>query len=349
MWFPSDRSNANTFKLVPVMVVLCGLVFWLFGRPAPVQWSNWPGAPPAQQQQAESIVGAARPVATVVASSVPLAQYHAASTRQDAATDGSVRFFRRSVAGGTLDYFLVQLADHVHVEVLNADGATPGSDASGDTVWTDGKQHGATVEAMARAPYAARDGMDLLGAMAFGFHGARTSDEGTVVINGAIQRVNPWRAALCLTKDGAAKIGLFDAAALAQCQQAIGGGPVILLDGKIANPDVQTATDEFVPFNPLNENFVQLDWRKKVYTGTYPKTAVGIGKDAHGGAFIVLATSYGMDGVELARQLKAMGCTDALGGDDDTSTQAVWRGQPTQPRAVRPVPDAIGVWWKRGN
>jgi hypothetical protein len=56
-----------------------------------------------------------------------------------------------------------------------------------------------------------------------------------------------------------------------------------------------------------------------------------------------------MNGVELARQLKAMGCTDALGGDDDTSTQAVWRGQPTQPRAVRPVPDAIGVWWKRGN
>jgi hypothetical protein len=44
-----------------------------------------------------------------------------------------------------------------------------------------------------------------------------------------------------------------------------------------------------------------------------------------------------------------MGCTDALGGDDDTSTQAVWRGQPTQPRAVRPVPDAIGVWWKRSN
>lgn len=326
------------------MLVLCGLVFWLLGRPAPVRWSTWAGAP----QQAESIVGAARPVAPAQASSAPLDPYHTASTLQDAAPDGSVRFFRRAVAGGTLDYFLVRLDDHVHVEVLNADGATPGSDASGDTVWTDGRQHGATVAAMAGAPYAARAGMELLGAMAFGFHGAeRTSDEGTVVINGAIQRVNPWRAALCLTKDGAARIGMFDAAALAQCQQAIGGGPVILLGGKIANPDVQTATDEFVPFNPLNENFVQLDWRKKIYTGSYPKTAVGIGADAHGGTFMVLATSYGMGGVELARQLKAMGCTDALGGDDDTSTQAVWRGQPTQPRAVRPVPDAIGVWWRR--
>ena len=345
MWSPSNRSNANSLKLIPVIIVLCGLLFWLLGRPAPVQWSRWAGAP----QQAEAIVGAARPVAPVVANSAPLEQYHMESALQDATPDGSVRFFRRAVAGGTLDYFVVKLDKNVHVEVLNADGATPGSDASGDTVWADGKQHLATVAAMTRAPYAARDGMELLGAMAFGFHGARTSDEGTVVINGMIKRVNPWRAALCLTKDGAAKIGLFDAAALQQCQQAIGGGPVILLDGKIANPDAQAATDEFVPFNPLNENFVQLDWRKKIYTGTYPKTAVGIGKDAQGGAFLVLATSYGISGVELARQLKAMGCTDALGGDDDTSTQAVWRGQPTQSRVVQPVPDAIGVWWKRGN
>jgi len=42
-----------------------------------------------------------------------------------------------------------------------------------------------------------------------------------------------------------------------------------------------------------------------------------------------------------------MGCSAALGGDDDTSTQAVWRGAVLQPRNVREVPDAVAVYVRR--
>jgi hypothetical protein len=200
---------------------------------------------------------------------------------------------------------------------------------------------------MARAPYAARDGMAMLGAMAFGFHGdVRTSDEGSVVINGVVHRVNAGRSTLCVTPAGQAKIGLFDAAALAECDQAIGGGPVILWRGKIANPGVGAETDTYLPFNPLGEDFVQLDWRKMVYSGRYPKTAIGVGAHADGRAYLVMLISEGVPGLDLAEQLKALGCTDALGGDDDSSTQAVWRGAPVQSHSPRSVPDALAVYMR---
>jgi hypothetical protein len=128
------------------------------------------------------------------------------------------------------------------------------------------------------------------------------------------------------------------------CDQAIGAGPVILWNGKVANTDVQAETDAFVPFNPLNEDFVQLDWRKKIYNGTYPKTVVGIGAREDGRSYLVMAVSNGVTGVELASQLRAMGCFSALGGDDDTSTQAIWRGNRVFGHTVREVPDAIGIY-----
>ena len=109
------------------------------------------------------------------------------SVLQDADASGRVRFYRRSVAGGSIAYFVVMLDQQVHLEVINADGATPGSDASGDTIWTDGQQHLTTVLQMAQAPYASRAGMNLLGAMAFGFHGdARTSDEGAAGVRAQV-------------------------------------------------------------------------------------------------------------------------------------------------------------------
>jgi hypothetical protein len=121
---------------------------------------------------------------------------------------------------------------------------------------------------------------------------------------------------------------------------------VILWNGKIANPDVAAETDEFLPFNPLGEDFVQIDWRRKIYTGLYPKTAVCVGQ-RDGGPFLVMAVSYGLGGVEQAGQLKAMGCAAALGGDDDTSTQAVWRGAPVRGGAAREVPDALAIYVRR--
>lgn len=274
-----------------------------------------------------------------------LAAFNGGSALQESVASGQVEYYRRALPGGELAYVVVRLGPQVHLEVINADGATPGSDATGDTIWTDGQQHLATVAEMAAAPYAAREGRELLNAMAFGFHGAaRTSNEGSVVINGVVHRVNAGRGALCVTADHRASIGLFSAEALAGCQQAIGGGPVILWEGKIANPAVGAPDGEYLPFNPLGEDFAQLDWRIKIYNGSYPKTAVCVADLPDKTSFLVLATSQGVVGVELARALRDMGCTTALGGDDDTSTQAVWRGQPVWSNQPRQVPDAIGVY-----
>lgn len=324
----------------------CMLFVWppQSGRPFLSRWSGGVAAQPiaaeasAQQPAATGIVMRATPDPSALES------YNQGSLLQDADPSGRVRFYRRDVAGGSIAYFVVMLDPQVHLEVINADGATPGSDATGDTIWTDGQKHLTTVAHIAQAPYAARAGMSLLGAMAFGFHGdERTSDEGTVVINGTLLRANPGRAALCLTNDGQAKIGLFDASALSECEQAIGGGPVILWHGKIANPAISTETDRYLPFNPLGEDFAQLDWRKQVYSGGYPKSVIGVG-NADGRAYLVMLISNGVSGLDLAEQLKALGCTDALGGDDDSSTQAVWRGAPVQSHSPRTVPDALAVY-----
>lgn len=303
-----------------------------------------------------ALVGYADPLAAVMqagpAQAVPavppaeaLAAFNAGSALQESVADGRVAWYRRGVAGGELLYAVAMLDERVHIELINADGAMPGSDSSGDTIWTDGGRHLQPVVAMANAPYAAREGMELLWAMAFGFHGAeRTSNEGSVVINGVVHRVNAGRGSLCITADGRASIGKFDHAQLQHCAQAVGGGPVILWDGRIANPAVRAPEGDYLPFNPLGEDFVQLDWRIKVYSGGYPKTAVCVGDLPSGRSFVVFANSNNLVGVEFARALRDMGCHSALGGDDDTSTQAVWRGQQLWQREQRPVPDALGVY-----
>jgi len=344
------RNPQPLRNFIWLLGLLTASVFMLFVWPPQrdlpfiSHWSGGVAAPlamaaSAQQSAATAIVIRATPDPS------PIESYNQGSVLQDADSSGRVRFYRRDVAGGSIAYFVVMLDPQVHLEVITADGATPGSDASGDTIWTDGQKHLTTVAQMTQAPYAARTGMHLLGAMAFGFHGdTRTSDEGTVVINGQLLRANPGRAALCLTSGGQAKIGLFDARALGECEQAIGGGPVILWHGKIANPAVKAETDRYLPFNPLSEDFVQLDWRKTVYSGSYPKTVLGVGTHADGRAYLVMLISNGISGLDLAEQLKALGCTDALGGDDDSSTQAVWRGTSVQSHSPRSVPDALAVY-----
>jgi hypothetical protein len=351
--YTQDPQPAGSFtKLVSLLAASIFILLLFVWLPPPARpfISPWRAISAAQP-----VLAAAgdqpNPPATIVvqAQATPdpsaLERYNQASALQDADPSGRVRFYRRDVAGGSIAYFVVMLDEQVHVEVINADGATPGSDSTGDTIWTDGQKHLATVAQMAQAPYAARADMSLLGAMAFGFHGdARTSDEGTVVINGKLLRANPGRATLCVTKEGQAEIGLFDASALGECEQAIGGGPVILWRGKIANPAVGAETDRYLPFNPLGEDFVQLDWRKQVYSGGYPKTVIGVGAHANGRAYLVMLISNGVGGLDLAEQLKALGCTEALGGDDDSSTQAVWRGAPVHSHSPRSVPDALGVY-----
>lgn len=345
-----SQSSTNRLPLLLVIIVITSAIVLIrFNSPNGGFISRWPGAGTQAQSASGGIIGNVELVGDtqlIVPGTAALEAYNGQSALQEAVADNSVRYFRRDLpGGGTLAYFVVQLNETTHIEVVSADGATPGSDAKGDTIWTDGGRHLARVQQIATAPYAARDGLTLLGAMAFGFHGdARTSNEGSVVVNGTVHRVNAGRGTLCIRPDGRALIGLFDAEKIKSCQQAVGGGPVILWDNKVVSTSVAEPTEQFLPFNPINEDFIQLDWRKKIYDGTYPKTAIGVGTNDDGSSYLVMATSYGINGIDFASQLKALGCTTALGGDDDTSTQATWRGNPVQPGSPREVPDAVAVY-----
>lgn len=355
-----SRSPFTTSYPVLIVVIVVGVVVTALSlQPVKPIMSNWPllannvVAPALALREAEATAIPAAMLIMGVAQAQgvgqpALEQYLASSELVEDAGEGRVRFFRRDIAGGALDLLVVRLDERTEIAVVNADGATPGSDEHGDTVWTDRQRHLRTVQEMANAPYAARANYELLGALAFGFHGEpRTANEGTVVIDSQVLRSNPGRGTLCITHERRAEIGKLSTEELARCAQAIGGGPALLWENKIVNPDVAIAEGEFLPFNPLGEDFVQLDWRKKIYTGRYPKTAVGIGLLESGESYLVLAASYDMLGIDLARQLRDMGCYAALGGDDDTSTQMVWRGQLTRARDVRAVPDALGVYWAR--
>ncbi|MEN9933608.1 MAG: hypothetical protein RLZZ387_187 [Chloroflexota bacterium] len=342
----------STGKVLLIAALSIAALLPMLLLPQPTVLSGWQGQVALAQRgsgitgEAAAITGEAAPVPPAAGGVALLEAYNQSSALQESAAGGSVRYFQRPVGGGLLAYFVVLLDDRASVRVVNADGATPASDATGDTTWEGGGKHLATVQEMAGAPYAALPDHTLLGATNFGFFGARTSSEGTVVIDGDIKRVNPGRAALCVTADRRAEIGKFSAADLEAkgCEQAAGAGPVFLWRGKIANPDVREETAEFLPFNPLGEDFAQLDWRITAYATDIPKTSVCVGPAEGGRSFLVLATSYGVPGVELARNMLAMGCTDAMGADDDTSTQMVWRGAPVTGRPPREVPDALAVY-----
>lgn len=334
-----------------ILLIITGLgAVLVFGMgaagPQPVI-SRW-GAPAAQAGlvgNAVPLAGITEPVPAGAPTGDPLETFNAGSSLQESVASGAVRLFRRQLDGGELAYVVARLDERTHIELINADGAIPGSDATGDTIWLDGGRHRQTVATMVNAPYAQRDGLELLAGMAFGFHGEeRTSNEGSVVINGVVHRVNAGRATLCIKPDRTAAIGLFDAAALAGCAQAVGAGPVMLLDGRVASTAVQAPTEGRVPFNPLNEDFVQIEWRRTVYNGPHPKTAVCIGVAPDGVTFLVLANTTGIVGETFAGALRAMGCHTALGGDDNSSTQLTWRGAQLWPGNVRQVPDAIGVY-----
>src|SRR5688572_1551243 len=120
--------------------VLAASAFMLFvwppqsGRPFISRWSGGVATLPiadaagAQQIAATAIVIQATPDPSALES------YNQSSVLQDADPSGRVRFYRRDVTGGSIAYFVVTLDPQVHLEVINADGATPGSDATGDTI-----------------------------------------------------------------------------------------------------------------------------------------------------------------------------------------------------------------------
>ncbi|MBX0329854.1 phosphodiester glycosidase family protein [Oscillochloris sp. ZM17-4] len=340
----------RNLALALLVAIAAALLAVQVGQARPAVLSRWGEAVADQASaglagKADLLAGMALP-APARPAVAGLDAFNGGSALRDSAADGAVQSFRRALpGGGTLDYVVVRLVAGVHVGVISADGATPDSDAAGDTVWADGGRHLQPVAEMAAAPYAAREGMELVFAMAFGFHGdSRTSDEGSVVVDGVVHRVNAGRSTVCVTPDRRAVIGRFNASDLAGCAQAAGAGPIILWQSRVASLAADRPSDDMLPFNPLGEDFSQIDWRKKIYAGRYPKTAIGVGELPGGGHFLVLATAEGALGEEIARALREMGCSDALGGDDDTSTQAVWRGRPVWERPGRPVPDAVAVY-----
>ncbi|GAB4119944.1 MAG: hypothetical protein Fur005_14390 [Roseiflexaceae bacterium] len=288
------------------------------------------------------------PVATPAApGSAALSAYTQASTAIDEVGAGAIQYYRRDLPGGSLHFVVVALDGRSEIAVITANGARLTSDATGDTAWADGGKHLAPVASMAQAPYAVRPNATLVAAMAFGFHGARTADEGTVVIDGVIQRINAGRSALCIDRNDRASIGVFDDRKAALCRQAAGAGPIAMWAGKVTNPAVGEESERFLPFNPFGEDFVQDEWRRTVYSGSYPKTFIGIGRHSAGHDYLVFLTSYGVDGVTAVQALREMGCTSAIAGDDDTSTQLVWRGQLISGGEGRPVPTAIGIYLRQ--
>ncbi len=164
-------------RLLALLVALAILLALIFASPSQPIISRWQLPAPVATAVAPAQPGAI--VGQAALDSAALERYNAGSALQDADPDRRVRFYRRDLAGGgSIAYFVVMLDAKARVAVINADGATPGSDSAGDTIWTDGKRHLATAAEMAQAPYALRDGAPPLLAMAFGFHGdARTSDE----------------------------------------------------------------------------------------------------------------------------------------------------------------------------
>lgn len=336
-----------------IAISMIALVILLFSySPAPPRvLSRW--APIAQAlaavaapaQAMLSISAQTQPLVNSATGMTTFENYSVKSELIDSQADGQLRLYRRQLQQGSLVYAMVMLGDNVFLETINADGAIPGSDATGDTIWLDGQQHRQPVSAMVSAAYAQRPNAQLIGAMAFGFHGdIRTSNEGTIVSEGKILRVNPGRAALCINAEGQAQIGLFNPTQLQQCQQAFGAGPVLMLAGKIVHPELQQETPGFLPFNPLQEDFAQIEWRRTVYAGRYPKTIICIGQQDKQRSYAVLLTAYDAYGIDIMQELRAMGCTAAIGGDDDSSTQLVWQGEMTVARPVRAVPDAIGIY-----
>lgn len=351
--FLHSHISGRLSRMITISGVALLILYVSYSLPTPMVLSRW--APFAQ-----AMVALAAPAqailnfpATPQAQTTPTTGWAAFERHSreneliESVANGQLRLYQRKLQQGSIVYAALTLGDQAFLETINADGASPGSDATGDTIWLDGKQHLQAVTTLFAAPYAQRPGAKLIGALAFGFHGdVRTSNEGTVVSDGKILRVNAGRAALCISPRGQARIGLFDATQLEQCQQAFGAGPILMLAGKIAHPDLQQETQEFLPFNPLQEDFTQIDWRRTVYAGRYPKTIIGIGQQENGHSYAVLLTSYDANGLDVMRELRAMGCTEAIGGDDDSSTQLVWRGTMTLARPVRAVPDAIGIYIK---
>src|SRR5689334_18242654 len=150
--FPNDvRTGGGVSRALLLAAVLILALIFAFPWPSRPVLSRWGGGQFALASVPNIIATAVapEPPAGIVGLAAPqtlgLERYNQGSQLLDSEPGGDVQHYRRELPGGTLSYFVVKLGPRVHVEVINADGATPGSDATGDTIWTDGQKHLATV------------------------------------------------------------------------------------------------------------------------------------------------------------------------------------------------------------
>jgi hypothetical protein len=285
------------------------------------------------QDAPQTISGQAVVIGTAVPTLIP-----APPSPPSRDSEGDITLHEQQVAGGKVFFAIAKLGQTVKVRNIQAGGFIPSSDGAGDTTWTDGGKHLQPVEQIASLESSQFNGRQPVFSMAFGYHGAeRTSDEGTVRTDGVTFRTNPGRGVICVSNNqNRAAIGLFTDQQLSECDFAAGAGPIFLVDGQIAGKEIK--------LNPLNEDFVQWGWRRDMYQNSLPKTMICIIKDQHNDK-LVLMNSYGVMGVDLAVYLRdTLGCSYGIQGDDDGSTQAIWKGSNLFPRAVNAVPSAVSLY-----
>ena len=168
--------------------------------------------------------------------------------------------------------------------------------------------------------------------------GADRAPLGTVVRNGEVVHAGGTRPAFAIRRDGSARFGPFDAAgAPAGVVAAIGGGPVLLRDGRIADDAGSTNYAERAMRIPVSV-LVRFPSRK-------------IGLVAVDGR--APARSIGVNRAELFALLRALGAVDALlldsGGSSTLVARRLGELQPSVANAPsdgveRPVADGFFVY-----
>jgi hypothetical protein len=174
----------------------------------------------------------------------------------DRTSSGHVRLMQSTEFEGTINAVIAQTnVSDVYIDLLTANNQTP-TTTGDDTAWSDNQQHMQSLfDMIANNPE--RHGLPILYGQTGDYWGdVHTSPEGTVVHEGQILRVNPNRAAFCLDGSGRPYIGKFNEQQLREmgCVTAFGAGPVILKDGKVANPQYNGESN-MIPWNPEDEGF----------------------------------------------------------------------------------------------
>ncbi len=165
--------------------------------------------------------------------------------------------------------------------------------------------------------------------------GADDAPLGEVVRNGAIVHAGGMRPAFAIGRDGSVRVGSFDVGGGAET--AIGGGPVLLRDGTVADDTASTNYADRAMRIPASVlvRFPSGEVGLVVVDGRRPATSIGVNRD------------------ELIALLRALGAADALLLDSGGSTTLVARVLGDERASIvnvpsdgaeRPVADGLFVY-----